>query len=84
MILDDNPTLYQSNKLAGYFLNWELSQKYFEGPEYFENLHKINQSFHADPPEVIVDPYNLMPGIIERIPELEKKYKKENGVYLKN
>ena len=84
MILDDNPSLFQNNKLAGYFLDWKLSQKYFEEPDYFENLQKINQSFLEDPPEVIIDPNNRMPRILERIPALEKMYRKENGVYLKN
>ena len=35
MVLGDELSLYQKNKLAGYFLNWELSQSYFENPDYF-------------------------------------------------
>jgi len=84
MILDNDPSLYQHNKLGGYFLNWRLSEKYFDESDDFESLHKINQSFLDDPPDVIIDPQNRMWRIMERIPTIEKKYKKTGGMYFRN
>ncbi|HRI78786.1 MAG TPA: hypothetical protein PLR06_04550 [Cyclobacteriaceae bacterium] len=84
MILDDNLSLYQRNRMAGYFLNWELSKKYFDGSDDYEDMHKINQSFFEDPPDVIIDPHNMMEPIMRRIPAVEKKYRKEDGIYRRN
>ena len=81
MILGDDLSLFQQNKLAGFFLDWNLSKKYFEQPDYYENIIKINKAIMDDPPDVIIDPGKLMEPIVERIPLLEKKYRKENEMY---
>ncbi len=83
MILGDDMSLFRENKLAGYFLDWNLSRKYFERPDYYENIIKINKSMSEDPPDVIIDPGNLMGPVISRIPALEKKYRRENEIYWK-
>ncbi len=83
MILGDDISLFRENKLAGYFLDWDLSRKYFEQPDYYENIIKINKSISTDPPDVIIDPGNLMGPVVIRIPSLEKKYRKEGEIYWK-
>ena len=83
MVLGDDISLYKENKLAGYFLDWNLSRKYFEQSDYYENIIKINKSISDDPPDVIIDPGNLMGSVMVRIPSLEKKYRKEKEVYWK-
>ncbi len=83
MILGNDFSLYQRNEMAGYFLNWELSRKYFEQPDYYENISKINKAFLQDPPEVIIDPGGYMETIIERIPKLKEAYRKDASIYFK-
>jgi hypothetical protein len=83
MVLGDDLSLYGENKLAGYFLNWELSKKYFKEPDYYFNISKINQSFLKDPPDVIVDNESLMGNVLERIPALKRSYRKEGTRYFK-
>ena len=83
MILGNDLSLFQQNKLAGYFLDWDLSRKYFEQPDYYENIIKINKAITEDPPDVIIDPDRLMGPIVERIPSLENRYRKEKEIYWK-
>lgn len=83
MIIGDDMALLRSNTLSGYFLNWDLSKKYFESPDYYENIIKINRAILADPPDVIVDENGMMAPFIERIPQLKKSYRKEDRVYWK-
>ena len=81
MILGNDLSLYQKNKLAGYFLDWELSRKYFSQPDYYQNIILINRSIANDPPDVIIDESDLMGPVLERIPLLEKEYKREGNIY---
>jgi hypothetical protein len=83
MIVGDDISLLQSNTLSGYFLNWELSRKYFEEPDYYENVIKVNRVFATDPPDVIVDEKGLMDPFMEKIPVLKKAYRKEDRIYWK-
>ncbi|HWA33573.1 MAG TPA: hypothetical protein VG737_05565 [Cyclobacteriaceae bacterium] len=83
MIIGDDISLLQSNSLSGYFLNWHLSKKYFEEPDYYENVIKINKALASDPPDVIVDEDGLMNPFMERIPALKQTYRKEDRIYWK-
>ncbi len=83
MIIGNDLSPFLQNHMAGYFLDWDLSKKYFEQPDYYENIIKINQSILQDPPDVIIDESGKMGSIIERIPLLGKEYRKENELYWK-
>lgn len=83
MIVGNDMSLLRSNTLSGYFLNWDLSKKYFESPDYYENVIKINRAIRTDPPDVIVDENGMMEPFIERIPLLKQSYRKEDRVYWK-
>ncbi len=83
MIIGDNISLLKSNRLSGYFLNWDLSKKYFEQPDYYENIIKVNKAFATDPPDVIVDELGLMDPFLEKIPILKQAYRKEDRIYWK-
>lgn len=83
MIVGSDLSLFENNKLAGYFLDWDLSKKYFEAPGYYENIIKINKSIRRDSPDVIIDEAGLMEPIVERIPFLKKNYRKEKEIYWK-
>jgi Family of unknown function (DUF6427) len=83
LVLDDGLSIYTQNKMASYFLNWNLSKKVFEHPEYFENITLIGQSFQIDAPDVIIDKNDLMKNVFERIPKLKLQYKREGKLYRK-
>lgn len=80
MIIGDDPGLYQYNQLAGYFLDWELSRKYFEEPDYYENLVRISKALESNPPDAIIDESNLMDGVFARMPALRERYRREGNV----
>jgi hypothetical protein len=64
-------------------LDGDLSRKYFDEPDYYENIVTINQSLLIDPPDVIVDDNDKMGPIIKRIPYLKDAYRKEDKLYWK-
>jgi len=81
LILGDDFGLYEKNKAASYFLNWNYSKEIFELNHYYSDLVLINNSFQTDPPDVIVDEKNVMKKIMNRIPSLEKQYEKKGVLY---
>jgi len=83
MILGDHKQAYIDHTLAGYFLNWNLSKEVFETPDYFENLLIIDRAFRSDPPDVIIDEKDLMSPVMDRIPSLKSKYKREGSNYIR-
>jgi hypothetical protein len=83
LVLGDDLGIYNQNKLANSFLNWNLSKEIFEHPDYFQNAILIDQSFQKDAPDVIIDKGDLMKQVFERIPRLKAQYKREEGLYIK-
>ena len=83
LVLENEVSRYSQNRMAGYFLNWNLSKQIFTHPDQFENVILIYQSFQQDPPDIIIDKENLMNAVLERIPILKTKYKKEGNFYYK-
>jgi len=83
MVLGDDNKVYLDHKLGGYFLNWHLSQELFEEIDYFENIVIIDNAFHTDPPDVVIDNKGLMTKVMDRIPSLKNKYKREGDRYIK-
>ncbi len=81
MVLQDDVGIYSQNKLAGYFPDWGLSKTIFEQPDYYENILLIDEVFRTDPPEIIIDPKDLMKKIFERIPRVKPLYKREGELY---
>lgn len=76
LLLDDNPSIYASNKLSTGFFDWSLSRSVFENPDVYDNVLLVRQSLLKDPPDEIIDPNNLMIPFLARIPELQNKYQK--------
>ncbi|MBS1506958.1 MAG: hypothetical protein JSS79_09940 [Bacteroidetes bacterium] len=81
LTLGDDDGLYQKNKAASYFLNWNLSSEVFNQPDYFENIILINESFEKDAPEIIIDESDLMKRIFPRMPKWQPLYQKRGSVY---
>jgi hypothetical protein len=83
MIIGDDLSLFHQNKLSGYFLDWELSKKYFDQPDVYENVIMINKAILEDAPDAIIDKSGKLAPFVERIPFLKNNYRKENEIYWK-
>ena len=81
MIIGDDMALYKRNSLGGIFLDWELSRRFLEEPDTYENVIRVNDAFADDPPDVIVDERGLLSPFFRRIPHLRKTYRKEGVIY---
>lgn len=81
MMLSNDWSIFKENRLAGYFLDWQLAENVFKQPDVYENVILVEKALQKNPPEVIVDPQDLMKNYFERIPALKAKYKKEAEFY---
>ena len=81
VVLDDSPASYVGNALATPFLDWSLSKEIFESPDFYENQLQVYHGFKADPPDLVVDPSNLMAPFLNRMPDLRVKYKRTETGY---
>lgn len=81
LVLDDNLKPYVHAKSATPFLNWQLSQSVFEDLNYYDNLTLIYDGFIDSPPEVIIDPGNLLDDVFEKIPSLKENYERHSDGY---
>jgi len=84
MVLGDELSLYVNNRLAGYFLEWRISQDAVQKVEYYDNVLALHEQFEQDPPDLIVDENGLFPAIVRRLPYLERRYRKEGNLYWKS
>lgn len=82
MVLGEGYGIYIHNQLGGHFFNWDLSHALFENPAAYKRLEAIAISFEEDPPEVIIDDNNLMEDVMDRIPNLRLKYRREGSRYI--
>lgn len=84
MVIGDDISVYRDNKLGGYFLDWRLSEPTLN-VKYYDNLVILDAMFHDAPPDVIVDQRGMFASIMEKIPSLGIKYKRQgDNLYLKN
>ncbi len=83
MVIGEDMSLFNQNKLSGYFLDWELSKKYFDQPDVYENVIMINKAILEDSPDAIIDESGKLAPFVERIPFLKNNYRKENQIYWK-
>ena len=81
MVLTHDVGIYEENKLAGFFLDWELSELVFKESDVYENVLLVSSSIRQNPPEVIIDPHDLMKNYFERIPSLKALYHREGVFY---
>lgn len=74
LTLEDDIGFYHGKTMSTPFLNWSLSRKIFEHPEYYENVVAVSKGFEKDYPEWINDPGGLLEPFLDRIPELKRQY----------
>lgn len=84
LVLSDDLSQYQAGSVAGYFPEWALSSAVFREPGFYEHIILLDRLFREDPPEIIVDPENLMPGVFRYLPEAGKYYRAEGNRYIRN
>jgi hypothetical protein len=75
LVLGSDFSVYQHNRLATAFLDWDLSREFFEQPDYYQNIIQINKAFKREPPTIIIDKHDLMKPVFDRIPALKAQYK---------
>lgn len=83
LVLDNDLSVYKDNKLASPFFNWNLSEKIFAFPDYYENIIKVYQGLTNDPPDIIRDKQNVLKPFLDRIPSLREQYVREEIYYIK-
>jgi hypothetical protein len=81
LVLGPEPGYYIGNYASTPFVNWELSKRFFEQPQYFESLTTAYTGILSAPPSLIVDKQNLMTPFLERIPELERIYRRRGDTW---
>ncbi len=76
MVLDDDLSLYRSNQLGGYFLDWAVSQRALSRLDEYEEVLRLDNMFKQHPPDEIIDPSGVLPSVMARVPAVEKAYRK--------
>lgn len=74
MVLGPGKALYEEARLAGPFYDWELSQRFFNELDYYDNLVFLQHQFERTQPEVIIDIENIWPKVEQRLPLVAKNY----------
>lgn len=83
LVLSPDLAVYRNNKAAGFFPEWAITEPIFNNPGYYENVVTVYNSFQVDPPDVIIDPQNLMAEMFRHMPEVANRYKKAGERYVR-
>jgi len=83
LILGTDWGLFESNKMATGFYDWELTRSVFTDLTYFENVVIIDRAFGDDAPDIIIDKENIMKEVFRRIPQLQSVYHHEGYIYIR-
>jgi hypothetical protein len=83
LVVGDDLAIYENNRAASYFLNWELSKFFFETPEYYESVILVQDSFERDMPDIIIDENGWMEKFFLRLPALKARYEKAGFLYVR-
>ena len=83
LLLSDNLAYFYQNQAGGFFPEWSLSSEIFKDPSYYEHVELLHKAFRRNPPEIIVDPDGLMPGVFYFLPEQSNYYHKNGDYYIR-
>ena len=85
IVLGDALSEYRDNYPATPYLNWKLARYDLERLDNYDNVINILRNFERDPPEYIIDRQALVPKLFQRIPALQRRYRKVGaGIYRRN
>jgi hypothetical protein len=82
-VLNDSLSPYVSNKPSGFFLEWNLAKPVFHNPGYYQHVLSVANAFEKDPPDLILDPNNLMTGVLKYMPKYQAQYRREGNYYVR-
>jgi hypothetical protein len=83
LALDNEISIYKNHSLASPFFNWDLSMEIFSTPDYYESVIKVYQGIINDPPDVIRDREDKLKPFLDRIPDLNRMYVRNDIFYVK-
>ena len=83
LVLSPDLAVYRNNKAAGFFPEWAVTEQIFKDPGYYENIVTVYNAFQVDPPDVIIDPEQLMTEMFRHMPDVAKRYKKVGERYVR-
>ncbi len=83
LVVGNDYAIYENNRPASYFLNWNLSKEILENPEYFESVILVQNSFENDMPDIIIDENGWMKKFFLRLPALNAQYEKSGSIYIR-
>lgn len=83
LVLTDAPEHFKQNSCGGFFPEWALCEELFREPGYYEHVEILNQAFQKNPPDLIIDPADLMPGVFHYLPDFESDYQKSGDRYVR-
>jgi len=83
LVLSADLAVYRNNSAAGFFPEWAVSEPIFRNPGYYENVITVYNSFRVDPPDVIIDPENLMQEMFRHMPDVARRYRREGERYVR-
>lgn len=81
LLLSDEPAYLKENQSAGFFPEWDLCEDLFKEPGYYEHVEVLHRAFEKNPPDIIIDPKELMPGVFHYLPEKVSDYNKVDNYY---
>lgn len=74
LLLGNNPAALIHNKQSTIYADWHLALRHFGDLNNYDNISHIYSNLMENKPEYILDNINMMPILMERIPELKKAY----------
>ena len=76
-ILGESFSAYRHAEIATPYLNWDITSRRLKEPAAYNRVAETFRHFRQDPPEIIVDEQEIMPGLMDYIPFLRKSYRQQ-------
>jgi len=73
MIIGPVDPIYMQGRMAGPFIDSEISKRRLEGLDYYHDAPVFLDIFRKAKPEIVVDEWEYMQKIMHRFPEVEQK-----------
>ncbi len=86
LVLGDDISYYENNKITTPYLNWQLSQRHFGSMKKYQSVFEIYQNFKGERPDYIVDKAGLMKELKYKLPSVFAAYEptQTTAVYKRN
>lgn len=78
-VAGNNDSYYFDATLGSKYLDWDLSEAELNGLDYYFHVENVAANLMDTRPDVIVDLEGVMPGLLEKVPQLEQSYRRVPG-----